>query len=321
MDFFTPIVFFAYNRPRHTEQVLQALKLNEFADKSNLFIYVDGPKPSASVEEIKKIEQVRLIVQQEKWCKNVELHISTENSGCRNSIIRGITEVLQRFEEVIILEDDILTSPFFLRYMNTTLEYYKNKRSVFSISGYNLPENHLIIPGDYEYDVYVSPRLLNWGWGIWRDRWEQVVWDKDFIPEFSTRLNQVEAFNRGGEDLTNMLLEEFDGKTDAWDIQLAYTHFSLHMVSIVPTHSYTQNIGLDGSGVHCYNLNSSKNDLHLSVNNPRLLDVLYEDKRILNGLYSAYYPKKRPLWKKIINSISRHLGWKSVFTIKRKVYN
>jgi len=316
----SPIILFVYNRPWHTEQVLQALKQNELANQSELIIYVDGPKEHATPDQIIKIEEVKRIVSCEQWCKKVEIHIAEKNIGCRNSIIKGISDVLQSHEAVIILEDDIVTAPCFLHYMNIALDYYKSKKSVFSISGYNFPENTFPIPLDYEYDVYVSPRLLNWGWGIWRDRWQQVDWDKKYIPEFLTKKNQVEAFNRGGEDLSKMLLEEYEGKTDAWDIQLAYSHFINHAVSIVPCRSYTENIGLDGTGVHCTTSNSFKNDLNFSVYHPRLLDVLFEDKRILNLLYSLYYPKKRLLWKKIINRLSRILGGKNIFILKKKVY-
>ena len=317
---FSPIILFAYDRPWHTEQVLRALKQNELASQSELIIYVDGPKANATQDQLEKIDEVKRIVGCEKWCKKVDIHMAEKNIGCRNSIIKGISDVLQLHEAVIVLEDDIVTAPCFLRYMNTALDYYKNRKSVFSISGYNFPEIKLPIPLDYEYDVYVSPRLLNWGWGIWRDRWQQVDWDKKFIPEFLTKKNQVEAFNRGGIDLSKMLLEEFEGKTDAWDIQLVYSHFLNHALSIVPCHSYTENIGLDGTGVHCTTSDSFKNDLKLSVYHPRLLDVLYEDKRILNLLYSLYYPKKRVFWKKILNQLSRRFGAKKLFILKKKVY-
>ena len=141
-----PIILFAYNRPGHTLQVLQALKKNELADQSHLIVYVDGPKANATHEQIGKIEEVRRVVQQEQWCGSVEYHLAEQNIGCRNSIIQGITEVLQKYEAAIILEDDIVTSPYFLSYMNKCLNFYKNYKSVFSISGMTLPENQFKIP-------------------------------------------------------------------------------------------------------------------------------------------------------------------------------
>lgn len=315
-----PIILFAYNRPWHTEQVLRALKNNQLADQSHLIVFVDGPKITATTEQRRNIEEVRQVVKKEKWCGSVEYHIAETNIGCRNSIIAGISQVLSIYEAAIVLEDDIVTSPYFLKYMNLTLNYYKERKSVFSVSGHNLPESKLQIPDDYAYDVYVSYRLLNWGWGTWADRWFQTNWDKTFIPAFLAKSQQVKAFNRGGDDLSRMLLEEFEGKSDAWDIQFAYTHFVNHAISIVPCHSYIQNIGLDGTGTHVQKGTVMDNHLSLAMSEPRLLDTLYEDSRIINAFYNAYCKKKRPLWQKAINFLARKLRMQPPFVIKKKVY-
>lgn len=318
-----PIILFTYNRPWHTEQVLRALKKNELADQSHLIIFVDGPKAGATTEQLKQIEEVRNIVQKEKWCATVEYHIAEQNIGCRNSIIDGITQVLNRYEAAIILEDDIVTSPYFLRFMNTTLNYYKEYKSVISISAYNFPKRKIFIPTDYKYDVYVSLRQLNWGWGTWSDRWENINWKKSFIPEFLEDKNRVNAFNRGGDDLSKMLLEEYQGKSDAWDVQFCYYHYMQHGVSIIPCNSYTNNIGFDNSGTHTLNQNALtyENDLSICKEHPLLLDEIYEDSRIINAFYNNFTFKKRPLWQKIINRLSRMLGKENVFVIKKKIYN
>ena len=317
-----PIILFTYNRPWHTEQVLQALEKNELADQSHLIVFVDGPKANASEEQLKKIKQVRELVQSKKWCGSVEYHIAEQNIGCRNSIIAGITQVLSTYEAAIILEDDIVTSPYFLKYMNTCLNYYRVFKSVISISGYNLPPNRIKIPNEYKYDVYVSLRQQNWGWGTWRDRWESVDWDKNFIKDFIADKTLVEAFNRGGDDLSKMLQEEYEGKSDAWDIQFTFHHFKHHGVSIIPCKSYTNNVGLDSSGTHTINQHTSSffNDLSMAAENPKLLNIVYEDIRLINAFYNAYSAKKRPLWQKAINRLSRILGGENVFVIKKKVY-
>ena len=316
-----PIILFTYNRPGHTLQVLHALKHNELADQSHLIVYVDGPKANAKPEQIHQIEEVRRVVQQEQWCGSVEYHLAEQNIGCRNSIIQGITEVFQKYEAAIILEDDIVTSPHFLRFMNTCLDYYKNYKSVFSVSGHNLPENKFQLPPDYEYDVFVSLRLLNWGWATWSDRWQQVDWDKTKIPIFMKNGQVKSAFNRSGDDMSKMLLEEYEGKSDAWDIQFAWHHFSNHGVSIVPRNSYINNIGADGSGTHVGAVEGFGNDTSLALREPRLLDVIYEDTRIINAFYNAFCTKKRPLWQKGINFLFRKAGLKPPFVLKKKVYS
>lgn len=316
-----PIILFTYNRPWHTEQVLQALKRNEFADQSHLIVFVDGPKSSATKEQLKQIEEVRKIVQKENWCGSVEYHIAEQNIGCRNSIIQGISQVLDTYEAAIILEDDIVTSPYFLKFMNTALEYYKEYKSVFSISGVTLPEKRFQLPSDYEYDVYVSLRQLNSGWATWNDRWDKINWNLDFVNKFVRNNNLTTAYSRGGDDLIKMLIEEVEGKSDAWDVQFTFNHFKNHAVSIVPRYSYIDNIGGDGSGTHHFDSNNVlRYDLSRSIPNPRFLDIIYQDSRIINAFYNAFTSTKRPIWQKIINRLSRIFGGKNIFVIKKKIY-
>lgn len=317
-----PIVLLAYNRPWHTEQVLEALQKNDLANESTLYIYVDGLKANATTEDKAKHQAVVEVAKREQWCKEVSVYVSDNNRGCRFGPIFGISEVLKKHEAVIILEDDIISSPYFLRYMNDSLNFYNNYQSVFSISGFNLPEKRIPIPAVYEYDVYVSLRQQNWGWGTWANRWQQVNWNKDYIAAFLQNKHQVEAFNRGGDDLSKMLEEELEGKSQAWDIQFSFAQFYFHAVSIIPCMSYTQNIGLDNSGTHTIAQSDAQLNSNLSKapKNARLLPVIYQDKRFINAFYNAYCSTKRPLWQKIINRISRLFGGKNVFVIKKKIY-
>ena len=315
-----PIILFAYDRPDHLQKTINALAMNELCAESALYVFVDGPKVNASYEQIARIEKVRDIVSKIKCCKSVIISIAWENKTCRMSIIKGISQVLEMHESAIVLEDDIITAPNFLLYMNKCLGYYKNRKTVYSISAYCPPPNKIQIPNNYPYDVFAFGRPFNWGWGTWADRWFQESWDKDFIPDFLKRKEEVQAFNRAGDDLSKMLSEEYYGKSDAWDIQFSFTHFANHGLSIVPCNSYTTNIGLDGSGTHCNIDNSNYSDLSLCKKNPKLLDYLYVNKEIANSIYSYFYAGKRPLWKKAINRMSRMVGRKSPFIIKAKIY-
>ena len=321
MNTLHPIILFAYNRPWHTEQVLVALQNNELADKSHLIVYVDGPKSSASSEQINNINAVREVVQQEQWCGSVEYHIAEQNIGCRNSIIQGITEVLNRYEAAIILEDDIVTAPCFLNYMNTCLKVYQDKKAVFSISGMSPNENRFSLPDDYQYDVFFSHRQLNSGWATWADRWRMIDWSMDALNEMLADKRLLENYSRGGDDLIPMIKDQIDGRSDAWDIQFTYNHFIHHALSVIPRYSYIDNIGGDGSGTHHLDANASLHfDLSKAIANPRLPQKVYEDKDIINAFYNAYCAIKRPLWQKVINRISRMLGGKNVFVIKKKIY-
>lgn len=322
MNALNPIILFAYNRPLHTKLVLSALQANDLSAESELFVYIDGPRINASSEELIKINEVKRIVESEQWCKSVTVRISESNLGCRNSIISGIQDALRMYEAVIVLEDDIVTSKYFLRYMNQCLNFYKEYKSVFSISAMNLPESKLKLPADYVYDVYVSLRQLNSGWGTWRDRWSLIDWDMSFVSQLTENKDMLAAFSRGGDDLIKMLMEQVEGKIDAWDVQFTYNHFKNHAVSIIPRNSYIDNIGGDGSGTHHFDANAYlRFDLSKAKKEPRLLGVIYEDSRIINSFYNAYCERKRPLWQKVVNRLIRLLGGENVFIIKRKIYN
>ena len=129
------------------------------------------------------------------------------------------------------------------------------------------------------------------------------------------------ALNRLGEDFAPMMQMQVDGKIDSWAVRFGFSHFKNHSVAILPCKSYVTNIGFDGTGTHSGTIAKTyENDLSQSVENPRFLDVVYEDDRIINAFYSSFYPKRRPLWKKAVNFIARKLGKKPPFVIKKKVY-
>ena len=145
---------------------------------------------------------------------------------------------------------------------------------------------------------------------------------KSYYDDLMSHPYEQQAFNRGGDDMVPMLIDEKQGRSSAWDIQFAYAHFYNHAVSIVPCVSYTENIGMDGSGTHCFSSGAQcVNESTLNSNtSPKFLDTLYFDSRIINLLYSAFSRKKRPLWQKAINCIARRIGKKPPFVIKKKVF-
>lgn len=319
-DDLAPIVLFVYNRPIHTMKTLQALKNNILAAKSRLFIYCDGAKTDSSPEIVEAIKQVRIIVKQESWCGDVQIYESDKNKGLAESIKVGVSEIVGKYGRVIVLEDDLITSPAFLTYMNTALDYYADRKSVFSISAYTPPRSMVQIPENYPYDVYVCLRNDSWGWATWIDRWQQVDWQVSAYEAIKQQPEMKLAFNRGGDDIFSMLEMQQDKKLNIWSIQFTVAHFMNHAVCVLPTSSYVDNMGLDGSGENCSVSKSLRNNVLNQNEQVRFLDVLYEDRRIINAYYSAFCNKKRPSWQKMINRISRIIGGKNVFVIKKKIY-
>lgn len=321
MKYLAPIILFTYNRPWHTELTLNALMQNLLASESTLYVYCDGPKKEASEEQKQKIKEVRHIVKSKKWCNEIHIIESDFNKGLSRSIIEGVSEILQTHERAIVLEDDLVTSKYFLKFMNSALDYYKGRKTVYSISSDRPAYSLFRIPKDYNYDVFVSLRPFSYGWGTWKDRWENIDWSLDYLATFLSIPEQIKAFNRGGEDLVKMLLLQNKKLIDSWAIRFCFSHFANHAVSILPCLSYVDNIGCDNSGTHSgKNAIRFRKDVSKAVEYPRFIDILYEDRRIINSFYSSYYPKKRPIWQKIVNRIARLSGKENVFMIKKKVY-
>ncbi len=319
-----PIVVFCYNRPLHIERTLEALSKNALADESILYIFSDGPKADASDEQKNRIAQVRQIIRRKKWCKEVIITESERNKGLRDSIISGVTAVIQKHGRAIVVEDDLETSPFFLMYMNRCLEKYENYRGVFSISAQSCV-NPSDFPEDYPYDVYAYPTHLPWGWATWRDRWDLVDWDidKKMKEPLNSQPSMREAFMRGGQDLYYRSLKERLEGLKVWSICFSLAHFQQHAVSIRPVVSYVHNTGFDGSGDNSGKQSTTWLNHTFFLNakaNPRLLDVVYEDRRIVNQVYSSSVIKRRPFIKRIINRIGCKLTGKTEFLLKGEVF-
>lgn len=323
-----PVIVFNYNRPDHSMKTWEALSRNRFAAETELYLYCDGPKKNAS-EDMKRTiaalhEQAKEYAVEAKAAgkfKDVHVVCAEKNKGLANSIIGGVSEVVNRHGRVIVLEDDLVSSPFLLKYMNEALEKYEKYNGVMSISANRPPTGKFHIPEDYPFDVFACLRSYSTGWATWKDRWCNVDWTMDDFERCKRNLDMLRALNRLGEDFAPMMQMQVDGKIDSWAVRFGFSHFKNHSVAILPCKSYVTNIGFDGTGTHSGTIAKTyENDLSESVENPRFLDVVYEDDRIINAFYSSFYPKRRPLWKKAVNFIARKLGKRPPFVIKKKVY-
>lgn len=317
-----PVIVFSYNRPEHLRQTLEALAKNDLAQESVLYIYCDGAKPSATEEQRQRIVENRGVAHTAKGFKEVCVVEAPHNKGLANSIIDGVSEVINRYGKVIVLEDDLLTSSYFLKYMNSALDFYESRPAVMSISANRPPADELEIPGDYPYDVFVCLRSYSTGWATWKNRWDHLDWSMGYLDEFLSHPEQIEAFNRAGDDMTRMLLLQRDGKIDSWAIRFSFAHFKEHSVAILPCISYVDNIGFDGTGIHS-GVNTTdeyRNNLSLSVKEPRFVDLVYEDSRIINAFYNRFCERKRPLYQRAVNSVFRTFGKKPPFVLKKKIY-
>ncbi len=244
----SPIILFAFNRPDHTLRTLESLVRNKLANESTLIVYADGPKFESSDETLRRIENTRQIIRSNKWCKHVILHESNENKGLAKSVIQGVSEVLSNNDSAIVLEDDLELSSNFLVYMNEALLTYRYEESIFSVSGYRYP---LLKEVDFKEDVFLFPRASTWGWGTWKDRWFKAEWDLNPTDRIVSDKETQKQFNRGGDDMSGMLIDSIIGKNQSWGIKWCYSHFKNNAYGLFPRYSLLKNIGIDGSGEHC----------------------------------------------------------------------
>lgn len=243
----TPIILFIYNRPNHTKQTLEALSNNTLASQSDLFIFADGPKNTASKEQLESIKQTRKVAASENWCKSVTLIESETNKGLARSIIEGVTEIINKYGKAIILEDDIITGKYFLEYMNEALEKYQGNKEVWHVTGWRNPIKHT-----KKNKAYFYPTMDCWSWATWADRWQNYKKDAAYYKSIFTD-SMKKAFNIDGADpyMWLQIEENISGKINTWAIFWYATIFLKHGLCIAPTTSLCKNIGLDNSGVHC----------------------------------------------------------------------
>jgi len=286
-----PVIIFVYNRPEHTIQTIEALSKNELARESNIFIFSDAAKNEESVEKVKVVRDYIDSIEEKKYFKSFTITKSEANKGLAKSVINGVSEIISKYGKIIVLEDDLITAPDFLTYMNDALDYYCNLEKVWSISGYNIP---IAFPKDYKSEIYYSYRGCSWGWATWKNRWDQVDWDvKDYI-EFKSSRRLKNRFNRGGRDMANMLDSQMEGIIDSWAIRWCYTQSKRNLLTVYPVKSRVKNIGLDGSGTHSgitahYNVEIDKNITKCSFDDPDLNQEILKNFQNHYGSSLQYY--------------------------------
>ncbi len=253
---YAPIVLFVYNRPWHTEQTLRALMANDLAAESELFIYADGAKPGADAEQLQRISDVRALLRREQWCGQVHIIESDHNKGLADSIIAGVTEVVNQYGRVIVLEDDLVTSCGFLRYMNDALNLYEKDKQVMLVSGYIYPYKHIPkTPTTYFLRVYAC-----WGWATWKRAWDCYEHDIDVhLSHYNTPALQKEFDIEGNMRNYCQLVYNKQGTYYTWAVRWYASWLWTGGYALFPSHSLVCNVGFDNSGEHCGTSQTSYN--------------------------------------------------------------
>ncbi len=296
-----PVVLFTYNRLAHTQKTVSYLQKNDLANQTPLYIYNDGPNKA---EDLIKVNEVRNYLRTIEGFASVKIFERERNIGLAESIITGVTEILNSYDKVIVVEDDLLTSQHFLTYMNDALSFYEYNNEVISIHGYVYPVAEQLP------DTFFIKGADCWGWATWKRGWS--LFEKDgtkLLNELKSR-SLTEAFDfDNAYYFTQMLEDQIAGKNNSWAIRWNASAFLKDKLTLYPGHSLVQNIGHDNSGVH-----SSANqsfDVDLYQHPIKITNIPLQQSEIGYRAFRNYFSKTNPfkpkhnfikrLFKKVFN--------------------
>ena len=283
-----PIALFTYNRPVHTRQTIDALLKNEYASGSDLIIFSDASKNDAAEDGVR---QTRAYLRGITGFRSINLIERAENMGLAANIIDGVTQVVNEYGQIIVLEDDLLTSPFFLKYMNEALSMYEDANEVISVHGYifpikrKLPESFFIRGTDCL------------GWGTWKRGWDL------FTPNGAELLDQIRARKlewtfdfSGSYPFMKMLEKQAEGSVSSWAVRWYASALLKDKLTLYPGRSLIFHNGSDGSGTNYSGDNAL--DVKLSDRPIVLERLLPEEDMNARKAFIGYF-RYAMLWHKI----------------------
>jgi len=299
MQSFAPIALFVYNRPKHTERTLKFLKQNDLSAESRLFVFSDGAKTEADEE---KVKEVRDLLKNIDGFKSVEIIERKQNMGLAESVIAGVSRLVKDYGQVIVLEDDLITSPHTLTYFNDGLTRYRQEEKVMHIGAYMYHLKDHKLPQSFFYRAATS-----WGWATWDRAWQH------FEPNIDLLMGQFDAKKRAEFSIDHTMnfwkqMQDFkNGKNNSWAIRWYASIFLKGGLTLNPSQSLVNNIGHDGTGVH-----SGINDIYNVVINPKPVNQfpadIKENREAYHAIKQFLSTRKGTLWQRLKRYIIERLG-------------
>lgn len=277
-----PIALFVYNRPYHTGQTLSYLQNNLLAKESDLFIFSDGPKTDADKAGV---DEVRKLAAATTGFKSVQVIARDGNMGLANSIINGVTQLVDQYGRVIVFEDDLVSSPYTLQYFNDALNHYADAEKIMHISAYMFPLQDATLP-----ETFFFRAAFSWGWATWARAWE------NFNPDIDALMAQFDAGKihqfsiEGTMNFWKQMLDFKARKNNSWAIRWYASVFLQNGLTLNPSQSLIHNIGHDGTGVHS-NIEDTYGVQVAQQPVTYFPDVLQENKPAYNAI--KYFLKNR----------------------------
>jgi len=274
-----PVALFTYNRPEHIRQTVEALQRNELARDTELYVFSDGPRSTSDRDQV---SAVRTYLRDIGGFHSLTVIERDKNLGLADSIIAGVSEIVNREGRIIVLEDDMVTAPSFLNFMNEALELYEKEERVISIHAYTYPVTEKLP------DTFFLQGADCWGWATWKRGWALFNPDgQKLLAELKERrLEKIFDFN-GSHPYTRMLKWQARGSLDSWAIRWYASAFLAGKLTLYPGRPLLSNIGLDASGTHCSP--TDRFDVQLSGDPIRLDRIPVEEHAGARQAFENYY--------------------------------
>ena len=291
-----PILLFVYNRPAHAERCVASLLKNGLAARSRLFVYSDGPKTEADREPV---ERTRAFVRRIEGFAAVSLVERETNWGLARNIIDGVSAQVERYGRVIVLEDDLVVAPYFLRFMNDALEAYKDEPRVGHIQACDFTGDPTLP------NTFLIKFTGSWGWATWDRAWRHFNPDgKALLSELTARrLNRTFDFN-GNYPFTRMLRRQTEGRNNSWAIRWNASLFLADILSLNVGRSLVRNDGFDGSGTHCGDDDLYRSSLWLDPLPVSRIEPAVENREARKA-FARYYWRTNGFTAKVIRRLKR----------------
>jgi hypothetical protein len=224
------------------------------------------------------------------------------NLGLARSIISGVEEVLAGHDSVVVMEDDLIVSPHFLRFMNDGLMLYRDDQHVASIHGYCYPVDEALP------ETFFLRGADCWGWATWPRAWNHFEPDGSKLLEELRRTGLGCSFDLGGAySFTRMLHNQVAGKNDSWAIRWHASCFLDNMLTLYPGRSLVNNIGFDSTGTHC-----SATDAYdqLVTQSPvQVQRIALMESAQASAAVASYFKRTHSIRARLLQRIKAWLGW------------
>lgn len=272
-----PVALFVYNRPDHLERAIGALLKCPEVHESPFYVFCDGPKNSAASAAVERTRDIAKRMSP----AHAQFVISDVNKGLAASIEDGVRRLCEKYGRVIVIEDDLVVSPSFLKYMNAALEKYCHSTKVMQISGYMFPLQRSLA----DRRCALLPVTTSWGWATWKRAWQCYDPSARGWEALDRNNGEKIRFNMNGAfDFYAMLAQQMRGISDSWAIRWYWSVFRNQGLVLYPPASLVENTGFDGSGTHGWR--ASRAGLKI-IEAIRLDDVKFPEDEICDaGIYT-----------------------------------